>query len=149
MHRALSIVILGLASGCASMFMHGGKLVDSGYKPTVQAKYTLQACKDNNGGDLKGPDAKYLVVDDGESKGLFEKSPDGTGAVITNHWSASDGDHYFGWVQSSGWEYIIPKSPEANGTRVIYVGLETQKDGEITKPTSKPVGRCDLVPEKS
>ena len=82
------------------------------------------------------------------STGIFERGADGTGAVIINSWSDDKADHYFGWVQSSGWEYVIPKDPAGQPARLVYVGLKTTQEGNVTKPTSPLAATCPLVAAK-
>jgi hypothetical protein len=147
-----SILILAsicvLSSGCASMFMNGGKLVDAHYKPAVKASYRAETCTTKEGTSVPGPPVTFQLVQEGPITGIFERSPDGSGAVITNHWSDDKGDHYFGWVQSTGWEYVMPKDPAAPATRLVYVGLQRSEEGGVTKPTSAVGATCALVVAK-
>jgi hypothetical protein len=147
MRYVIGISIGLCASGCASWFMNGGKLVEDDYQPTVKAEYTVPGCKSlADGSAIAGPaDTTYKLVQDGDGLGMFEQSADGTGAVINNHWKDDKGDHFFGWVQSSGWEYIVPSDADKPATRVVYTGLETREDGNVTKPTSAPVATCEMI----
>jgi hypothetical protein len=136
------VVVVGL-SGCASMFMNGGKLVDAGEGPTaVKRSYSAPSCKMTDGSSVAGPSGVTFQLVDG---GIFERSADGSGAVITNHWSDGAADHYFGWVQSSGWEYVIPQDPNAQANRLVYVGLSTKAEGDVTKPATAVSATCPLV----
>jgi hypothetical protein len=137
-----------IAIGCASWFMNGGKLVESDYAPKVKASYRVPTCTNlADGSSIAGPaDITFLLVEDAGGPGVFERSPDGTGAVITNRWSEADGEHYFGWVQANGWEYIVPSDPSRKPTRVVYTSIETKQEGTVTKPTSAPAAKCDMLP---
>jgi hypothetical protein len=151
--RARSIAVVAslvVTAGCASWFMNGGKLVDKGYAPTVKAAYKAPTCKNLvDGSNIAGPDVVYQLVQDEQGTGIFERSPDGTGAVITNHWTDDKGDHYFGWVQNNGWEYVIPPEPAGKtAMRIAYSSLQTKAEGTITKPTSPPMATCEMVPAK-
>jgi hypothetical protein len=134
--------VVGL-SGCASMFMNGGNLVDAGEGPTaVKRSYKAPQCAMTDGSSVAGPaDVTFQLVD----AGIFERSSDGSGAVITNHWADAAGDHYFGWVKSSGWEYVIPQDPNAPANRLVYVGLDTKTEGSVTKPATPVSATCPLV----
>jgi hypothetical protein len=149
MERIAAIVLAGaFVTGCASWFMNGGKLVDEDYAPEVKAAYRIVGCRVlADGSAIPGPTGTvFMLVSDTDGAGLFERSDDGTGAVINNRWSDEKGDHYFGWVQSNGWEYVIPADPSAKPVRIVYSGLATTQEGTITKPASAPVATCELVP---
>jgi hypothetical protein len=141
-----TFLCLTLASGCASWFMNGGKLVDPGYAPAVKASYTAPACTMADGSSAAGPaNIRFQLVQEGSGTGIFERSQDGSGAVITNQWADGDGDHYFGWVQSNGWEYVIPRDASKQPVRRVYTGLQTRTEGGATKPASPVSGTCPLV----
>jgi len=151
MRLAQAVVVSAclLSTACASWFMNGGKLVDSSYSPTVKASYTIDTCNMADGTTHPGPPGVvFQLVQDDQGTGIFEKGSNAKGAVITNTWSDDKADHYFGWVKSSGWEYVIPKDPAGRAARVVYVGLQTTKDGNATKPTSAPAANCPLLPQK-
>src|SRR5215469_4405873 len=98
------------------------------------------------GASASGPaDTVFELVQDGSGAGVFERSSNGSGAVITNHWSDDKADHYFGWVQSQGWEYVFPKDA-SQPSRVVYVGLTTAHEGDVTRPSSPASATCALVP---
>ena len=80
--------------------------------------------------------------------GLFERSADGSGSVLTNKWTDDKGDHYFGWVKKTGWEYVFPKDATAQPMRLVYVQLTIDKQGEVTKPSSPVGATCPLVASK-
>ena len=149
--KAVAVAVAGLlcalgTSGCASMFMHGGKLVDPGYNGAVKTSFRAPTCN-VNGSAVNGPDVVFEVVQDASGPALFERSPNGSGAVITNYWSDDKADHYFGWVLSNGWEYVISKDPAVPSTRLVYTGVQLSEVGGVTKPTSSAAGSCPLVPE--
>lgn len=142
----LLISMCVLTNGCASMFMNGGKLVDPGYAAPVVAAYTVQTCAMADGSTLPGPAGiQFQLVQDASGVGIFERSADGSGAVITNHWGDANADHYFGWVQSSGWEYVIPRTTAYQPVRIVYVGVSLAKEGEVTRPASAPAGTCPMM----
>jgi hypothetical protein len=129
--------------------MNGGKLVDKGYAPTVKASYSVPTCKMVDGSSVNGPaDIVFQVVQDATDTGVFERAKDGSGSVITNRWSDDKGDHYFGWVKSTGWEYVIPKDPAGQPVRLVYVNLQTAKVGTATKPTTPLSATCPMVATK-
>jgi hypothetical protein len=126
--------------------MNGGKLVDKGYAPTAKASWSVPTCSLTTGGAVNGPAGiRFLLVQDGPDEGIFERSMDGSGSLITNKWSDEAADHYFGWVQSTGWEYVIPKDPARHPMRLVYTGLRTTKEGQVTKPASPVVATCAMV----
>jgi hypothetical protein len=129
-------------TGCASMFLNGAKIADKDYAKGATDGFKIAKCTNiSNNESIQAPNATYHFV----QGGLFERSSDGTGAVINNKWSEDDGEHYFAWVQSSGWEYIVPKAGAP--TRVVYTGLTTGPGPQgATKPTSSPTARCEMQP---
>ena len=54
------------------------------------------------------------------------------------------GEHYFAWVQSNGWEYVLPTT--GGGVRNVYAAVDktTAEDGS-TRPTSAVYATCALV----
>jgi hypothetical protein len=146
--QAVVVATCVLSTACAAMFMHGGKIVDKGYMPaTIKGTFTVPKCNMTDGSTQDGPaGVEYQLVVDPKGSGIFEKSPDGSGSVITNTWSDDKADHYFGWVRSTGWEYVMPKDPAGQASRVVYVSLQRSKEGDVTKPTSPATGTCPMVP---
>jgi hypothetical protein len=133
------------AACAASWFVNGGKLVDKSYAPTVKSSYMVTTCMMSGGAEVNGPaGVVFQLVQEGAEVGIFERAADGSGAVITNRWSDEKADHYFGWVQSQGWEYVIPKDPAVEPTRLVYVGLQTEDMGPFTKPTSPASATCPM-----
>jgi hypothetical protein len=109
----LAICTLALA-GCASMFMHGGDLVGAGYQ--AQPIVTFRA----EGTVPDGVTYSIVRTLDG-GQGIFERSADGSGTVITNRWRDAQGDHFFGWVGSShGYEYVFPADRSQPGVKIVY-----------------------------
>lgn len=141
----IALLVCSLATvasmGCASMFLNGGKLADHDYAKGRTDGYKVVKCTLlSNNSAINSPNTTYFLVDGG----LFERSPDGSGTLIQNRWQEADGDHYFAWVQSSGWEYVIPKSGAP--TRIVYTGLATGPGPQgTTKPTSSPSARCEMA----
>jgi hypothetical protein len=138
-----------LLGGCASMFMNGGKLVDDPSSLAVKASFVAPNCTASDGSPISGPsDIMFQLVQDGPQLAIFERSRDGSGAVITNTWADAQSDHYFGWVQRQGWEYVIPRVPGVQPMRLVYVNLSTINVGTVTKPMSAVSATCPLVPAK-
>jgi hypothetical protein len=147
MRKMLAMTVgLALLSGCASWFIHGAKLADSDLAAGQKGGFKVTGCTnlaDNS--PMPGPDTTYHFVNDEGRTALFERSADGTGAVIQNKWTAEDGEHYFAWVQSSGWEYVVPQG--GTPTRIVYAGFDsTTGDDGVTRPTSRPTATCAMVP---
>jgi hypothetical protein len=144
--KAIVVSICALCSGCASMFMNGGKLVKGTYAPPIKASFQIPSCTLQNGTPIAPPPSLRIdVVQEGAGLGLFEHVPGGAGAVFTNQWSDAKGDHYFAWVKSSGWEYVIAKDPAGQSMRLVYVNLETHEEGGVTKPVSPLSATCPLL----
>lgn len=134
-----AVALATALSGCASMFLNGGHFADGTEKSRVVAKYKVDKCVGTDGSPIQGPDAEYwLLREPSGGHTLAEMDARGEGTVITNSWASGEGDHYFTWVMSSGWEYVIPRDMTKPATRIVYVGLATAKSGNVTKPTSAP-----------
>lgn len=147
--RLFVIVVAGfIASGCASWFMNGGRLAGAGESVAgATAVLDVPSCTDANGGAIAGPaNTRYYLLSGQTGPELFERSADGSGAVITNRWQAQDGMHFFAWVQSSGWEYVLPQ-PGAPGVRYVYSGMRVVRapDGSH-RPEGPRIATCPLVP---
>jgi hypothetical protein len=133
-----------ITAGCASWFLHGAKLADHDYAKDHPGGYRVVGCAMiSDGTPVPPPNTTYHVVTDGAATGLFERSPDGTGSLIENHWQAKDGDHYFVWVKQTGWEMVLPK--EGPPKRLVYIGVSEmgQADGAV-HPTTDPAVSCTM-----
>lgn len=113
-----NIFVVGVCAlflvACASAFMKGGALVSSGYKPTkVLVAYQTQ-----------GPapaGIEYQLIETPDGPAMFERSPDGSGALFLTRWRDVDGDHFAGWVATShGFEFVVPVDRTKNAKRYVY-----------------------------
>lgn len=147
MYKAIRLSFLApfVLGGCASMFLNGAEMADHDYAGESRANYRVNACKASDGSAAQSPEATYHLIPKDGKLALFERSPDGSGVLITNQWAGPDGTHYFTWVQSSGWEYIVNES-SPNAKRIAYANFQSAKspDGS-TRPTSPPVASCELT----
>jgi hypothetical protein len=140
------IAVTALLGGCASMFMNGGKLVENDYAPPVKASFVVPKCHMTDGTPIDGPsNIVFQLVQEPTQLAIFERSADGTGAVITNTWSDGKGDHYFGWVQAQGWEYVIPRDPSVQPVRFVYANLQVGEVGTVTKPLTPVSAICPMI----
>ena len=137
--------ILLLALGCASAFMKGGSLVRAGYQPKkVIVSYRAEGTVPQG--------VKYLLVDTGTGEAIFERSPDGSGALFQTHWRDEKGNHFAGWVaKSHGYEFIVPIDRKKEAKKFVYpkYTYEVKEIGGIWRPVPsapiEPVAR--LIPE--
>lgn len=117
-----------LLSGCASAFMKGGALVDRGYQPNkVLVTYRAEGTVPQ--------DVVYQLVETEWGPGIYEKSPDGSGAIFLLHWQDGQGDHFGGWVAtSSGYEFVVPLDRTRNAKKYFYVAgtFRYEKTGDKT-----------------
>lgn len=82
---------------------------------------------------------RYFLMNGPAGDELFEQSSDGSGAIVTNRWNDIDGAHFYTWVQSNGWEYIV-SGPGQPARRLIYTsGTENER------PRGAPMAECTLV----
>ncbi len=64
-----------LLFGCASMFMKGGALVETGYNPQkVLVSYKAEGTVPQG--------VEYLLIETENGQAIFERSPDGSGALF-------------------------------------------------------------------
>lgn len=146
MNKVISISTLVVIGGCASWYLNGAKLADRDYAAGQKGGFKIDACFSlADHASVPGPTATYHFVTDEGKGGLFERATDGSGSLIQNRWTEPDGDHYFTWVQRSGWEYVFPKN--AAPARLVYSGVEvmTAPDGS-KRPGTSPSFKCDLIP---
>ncbi len=142
---ALSVVATGVASlGCASAFIHGARLVGPD-TPTAGAlaRWDVPACSGRDGRPFTPPSGvRYFLLESAAGTELFEQTAEGSGSVIENQWRDSFGTHYYVWVGSKGWEFVIP-GPGQPGLRRVYTTGTT--DG---RPSGSWVAQCQMVPVK-
>jgi len=137
-HLCAAVTVLATSS-CASMFLHGGKLVDRGDSLKTLVQYRTE------GAAPAGVQYSLVTGEDGQPA-LFERSADGSGALIHNRWTENGEDHFFCWVGSShGYEYVIPLDRTKPGRKYLYPFgyFTTEVVGGIEKP--RPVAAVDPV----
>lgn len=139
------VCLLPLMSGCASMFLHGAKLADHDYAPGQTGGYRVVGCAQiADATPVPPPTTTYHFITDAGGTELFERSPDGSGSLIDNKWQADDGEHYFVWVKSTGWEFVVHK--DGPPTRLVYVNVsELAGTDHVTRPTTKPQVSCEMA----
>jgi hypothetical protein len=138
-------VILFFILGCASAFMKGGSLVKAGY----QTKKVIVSYRAEG---IVPQGVKYLLIETETGQAIFEKSPDGSGALFQTRWRDDKGDHFAGWVATShGYEFIVPVDRTKEAKRFVYPAKTytiKEIDG-IARPVPlspiEPVAR--LIPE--
>ena len=88
--------------GCASMFMGGGRLVSRNSKPReVVVNYRAEGAVP--------PNVTYQLVQTEKGLAMFERSADGSGALLETRWTDEAGDHFAGWVRTShAYEFVVP-----------------------------------------
>lgn len=150
--RALSAaVVLCVASSSvqAGAFLKGARIVKKD-PAEVLVKYGIAPCVGTDGSSMGSPPGAYWLVNDKAGLALFERDNTGSGALITNHWTVGDEDHFFTWVPGiSGWEYVIPADRTKEGARLVFprgsFKLDKSTKG-IFKPKGTPVAKCPLTP---
>jgi hypothetical protein len=76
-----------------------------------------------------------VKTDKGEA--IFERSPDGSGALFETYWTDSEGDHFAGWVATShGYEFVVPKDRKKPAKKYVYPSgyYELKEKDGITRP---------------
>ncbi len=126
----VAAVVVTVIAGCASMFMKGGSLAPAGYQPPkVLVTYQAEGAVP--------PGVTYLLVQTEKGEAIFERSPDGSGALFETKWTDEKGDHFAGWVATShAYEYVVPKDRRQAAKRFVYpAGYYTvQAVGGIERP---------------
>ena len=118
---------------------------------SVIAKYAIQPCVMVADGSPAGAAAvEYWLIEEDGGVALFEREGAGKGAIIQNHWTEDDGDHFFVWVKGShAWEYVLPGDRSEAGVRRVYprgtYRRETD-DEDVIRPIADPTATCDLTP---
>jgi len=138
-------VILFFILGCASAFMKGGSLVKAGYQTKkVIVSYRAEGVVPQG--------VKYLLIETETGQAIFEKSPDGSGALFQTRWRDDKGDHFAGWVATShGYEFIVPVDRAKEAKKFVYPAktYTIKEIGGILRPVplnpTEPVAR--LIPE--
>jgi len=134
-HRLTTIGMLAMAlfaaAGCASMFMKGGALAPAGYQPQkVVVAYTADGAVPAN--------VNYQLVLTEKGEAMFERSPDGSGALFETRWTDEKGDHFAGWVATShAYEFVVPKDRAKPAKRYVYPkgSYTVQSVGGQERPT--------------
>lgn len=116
----VGLLLLGLV-GCASMAIHGGSLVSKRDSSVSEVLITYRA----EGTIPEG--ITYQLVRTENGLAVFEKSPDGSGALYETHWKDSDGDHFAAWVylpgggsSRHGYEFVVPSDRTKEALRYVY-----------------------------
>lgn len=146
----MTCLLVALGSGCANMMISGATITKSDYGKNSIASYRFANCIDpTSGSSTQKPDATVHLVRKENGLALFERSADGTGTLVTNHWLAADGDHYFAWIGIAdlGFEYVFPQGGKREGKRVSYIAMKSSKHSDgSTRPSSTPGESCELLP---
>jgi len=131
----LSLMVITIATGCASMFMKGGSLAPAGYNANIIINYKAEG--------TVPPNTTYHLVKTDKGEAMFERSADGSGTLFETHWTDSHGDHFTGWVATShGWEFVVPKDRKKPAKKYVYpAGYYElkEKDGIIRPVPITPV----------
>ncbi len=125
----LTVFTMILLTACASMFMQGGSLVPAGYNANIVVNY--------DGKGTVPPGITYHLVKTDKGEAIFERSPDGSGALFETHWTDSDGDHFAGWVATShGYEFVVPKDRKKSANKYVYPAgyYELKEKDGVTRP---------------
>ena len=144
-----AILVSFLGAGCASSNPKGMKATDHLYWTMHDGPaYAAPKCTNAaTGAATDGTSSMYFVVDDGGRPALDQRDPDDISeSIITNRWSADDGDHYFYWTGDRGVEVVIPKGE--GGVKRVYDGVTVAEAAGVTKPTSAVTLNCPLIPYK-
>jgi len=149
--RMLAVVIvLGAVSVAgAGFFLKGARKAKSDPGDVIR-RYSIQPCVMITDGSPAGVAAtEYWLIRDGGGIALFEREGTGDGAIIENHWTEDDGDHFFVWVKGShGWEYVFPRDRNEDGVRLVYpkgTYKREKDDADVTRPISDPTAKCVLT----
>jgi hypothetical protein len=141
--NALTILI-ALNAGCAQWFIHGAKLTNHDVAAGQPGGYRVVSCTATDGSVLPVPNTTYHLVTEGQTTQLFERSPNGTGSLIDNQWSADDGRHYYSWVKDTGWEFVVPDGKPP--TRIVYLhASELENSDGGVRPTTEPAAKCEMA----
>jgi hypothetical protein len=147
--KTASAIVATLAMGCGGSSLNGAKGVAPDYPPQAGAPYGIDYCLDNHNAPSPGPDAVYQAID--QNRALLERSRSETtgepvNTLVTNHWSAPDGDHYFYWSNGTGWELVLGNG---GGKRLVYFGVDVEHDTSGSmRPRGDPALRCDMIPTR-
>lgn len=157
----LGFVVAALALSAAATDAHAARrLVGAdgarGAPRNPLATYTVGQCTATDTGAVSAPQAGLAVYLEAGRRGavyLREINLRNQGLIFVNHWTAADGDHFFGYYRRGpGFEYIIPPDRTKPGTRLVYYrGMfrAERAPGRIIKVTGSPSQRCDLLPPGS
>lgn len=119
------------------MFMKGGDLAPRGYKPQkVLVTYKAEGTVPQG--------VEYQLIETDRGQAVFERSPDGSGALFLTRWHDERGDHFAGWVATShGYEFV--RLGDGKVEKYVYPkGYYSVKEiGGIARPV--PVVKVDPV----
>ena len=146
-----AICLAASTASCASMFLNGARMANA-HTPVDHAiaTYSLQACTSADGSTVAAPAGiSYVLLQGEHGNELFERSADGSGAIIGNRWEDATGAHYFVWVQRSGWEFVLPPAG-GRAMRLVYSGMHVERfpDG-TSRPQGAIAASCPLGPVSS
>lgn len=144
----IAIAAIATCGACASMFIHGGRLVGRNFSvATATASYEIHSCRDANGAPGQSPEATYYVMDGERGPELLERAANGQGVLIANRWEDASGTHFFAWGAGLGWEFTLPY----DGSPATRLGHSHPSSSEESDGTRRPVvsrpaaSQCTLV----
>lgn len=143
--------LVGCASLAVSLLIEGGHAADGSEKNRIVAKYKAKNCVEilTNAAVPHDAGDDYWLLREKSGFALAEMVDRASqGVVVTNAWRDGDSTHFFAWSRTRryGQEYILPLDHARPGVRLMYGPLMTEVRGTVTRPTSEPVARCDLLP---
>jgi hypothetical protein len=137
-------IVFVVLTGCASMFMKGGSLVEKGYQPKrVVVVYKAVGTVPVG--------VEYQLVETEKGTAIFERSIDGSGTLFETHWKDAQGDHFVGWVATShGYEFVVPLNRKKEAKKFVYpkgyYDLKTINDVERPVPAVPIDPVAKLIP---
>lgn len=148
---AMSVLML-CSGGCASMVFHGGTFIsNSSQAGEVLVEYKAEG--------IVPAGVTYALVQTEKGPAILERSDNGSGALVQNHWVDSAGDHFAAWVYAygategcHGFEFVVPTDRSRNALRYVYPqgSYVVQKVDGVDRPIplspAKPV--TTLIPVK-
>lgn len=147
--RSMVRAVVFMVAGCTfGSFQKGSIVTKQDLSTGSKATFRVSSCvKTTDNTQVDGQTFEYSLIEHEGRPALFEKwagEGDISNAIITNSWRDTDGTHYFEWVTSIGWEFVIPDS--GNGVRRLYKGGTYRAEDGSARPTKKPpLMVCELI----
>jgi len=145
-----------LAGACVGAIGCGGtpKGVEIVTAPPArpEGKWEVSTCVEQSGQRVSLMTPLTYYLERGPSGPVLYEFLGGAGSRLTNHWTATDGEHFFVYAAHPmvpSVEVLVPSNSDVPGLRRYYSGLgadQVTEEGGVKRPAGEATGVCPMIP---